>query len=257
MKSQGAGSEAEVENFAQFDLRGPIVTGVCDTEATAAACPIVSLTGGTVGPSLKDVCLGSNISQFDPVYGPRHASPFGNMNCVLAGTSNVGDVGLSAGWAEMYPVGQDCGFLDWTSATSRPARTGSKGRSIRPIRPVIAPTWNRTTRTTSRGRPSRSAKQAARVRRRGRPTASSGPAGDGPAIASRFSDRRRVRAHDGPLLTARMVKSVTPCPVQVHVGIRVQRRQERVPLRRRWRMSQTFGRPRIDRVSKWTPTVVL
>ena len=111
MQSGGAGTDAEVEDFAQFDLRGPIVTGVCDTEPTATACPIVSLNGGAVAPSLKDVCLGANTSQFDPIYGPPHGG-LRTLGCHLTGTSSIGDEGLPAGFGEMYPVGQDCGFLD-------------------------------------------------------------------------------------------------------------------------------------------------
>ena len=109
-----ANSDGEVQNFAQFDLRGPIAQGVCDTEATATACPIVSLSGGTAGPSPKDVCLGGNSSVFDPIYGAPHKNGVlgGGLSCINAGTSNIADEGLPAGYGEMYPVGQDCGFLD-------------------------------------------------------------------------------------------------------------------------------------------------
>jgi hypothetical protein len=114
----GAGAQTDTLRFAQFDLRGPIVAGVCDTEATASACPIVSMDHGAVGPSPKDVCLGANTHVFDPdLYGgPSPAGvAFLRLTCINSGSLKVSDLGLYAGQAEMYGVGQKCNYLDITN----------------------------------------------------------------------------------------------------------------------------------------------
>jgi hypothetical protein len=103
-----------VTNLVQISLRGPIVSGVCDTEATASACSIVVT-------SSKEVCLMGTGGPFDSLYGGTPAQqaqltcwPNGNP----ASISGPLHTGLAAGFAEFYGIGNPENILDVSGVAS-------------------------------------------------------------------------------------------------------------------------------------------
>jgi hypothetical protein len=108
------GNAWHVANLVKISLRGPIASGVCDTEATASSCPIVVT-------SAKDVCLEGSGGVFDTVYGGTLAQQ-GPMNCWPNGnaSSTTGPLhpGLAPGLAEFYAIGNPENLLDVSSVAS-------------------------------------------------------------------------------------------------------------------------------------------
>jgi len=105
-----------VANLVRITLRGPIVSGVCDTEATASACAAV-LT------SSKEVCLTGTAGAFDAVYGgtaaqqaPLTCWPNGNPGS----PSGPLHTGLAPGFAEFYSIGNSENVLDVSAVASGP-----------------------------------------------------------------------------------------------------------------------------------------
>lgn len=100
-----------VANLVRVTLRGPIVSGVCDTEATASACPAV-LT------RLKNVCLEGTSGAFDTAYGGTSAQQ-AQLTCFPPGfLSGPLHTGLAPGFAEFYPIGNSGNFLDVSAVAS-------------------------------------------------------------------------------------------------------------------------------------------
>lgn len=97
-----------VADLVRISLRGPIVSGVCDTEATASSCAAV-LT------SSKEVCLTGSGGMFDAAYGGTAAQQ-APLTCWPNGSpfSSTGPLhtGLAPGFAEFYSIGNSENVLD-------------------------------------------------------------------------------------------------------------------------------------------------
>lgn len=103
-----------VDRLARISLRGPIVSGVCDTEPTADACPAVIT-------KFKQICLAGTAGIFDAAYGGTLAQQ-APLTCwangVPAPISGVLHTGLARGFAEFYSIGNSENFLDVASLAS-------------------------------------------------------------------------------------------------------------------------------------------
>ena len=97
-----------VAGLVRIRLRGPIVSGVCDTEPAASAC-------STVLSSSKKVCLTGTAGAFDPVYGGSQAQQT-PLTCWPSGSpvspSGPLHTGLAPGFAEFYSIGNEENVLD-------------------------------------------------------------------------------------------------------------------------------------------------
>jgi hypothetical protein len=103
-----------VADLVRIRLRGPIVSGVCDTEPTASSC-------STVLSSAKKVCLMGTAGAFDPVYGGTAAQQ-AQLTCWPNGNpgspSGTLHTGLAPGFAEFYSIGNEENVLDVSGVAS-------------------------------------------------------------------------------------------------------------------------------------------